>query len=118
MAWPEGLGYPSPDMLELISCQHVTSMPDSELWHLVLALLGFSLALVPSFLVILLFLPFGVQRFTLQHCIFIARNFLSNFTARTFIGGFEFGHLNNVRTVEVLGTLGDRLGAFCIKRCP
>jgi hypothetical protein len=42
-----------------------TTLSNLELQDLVFALLGFSLALVQSFLVILLFLPFGIGMY---HC--------------------------------------------------
>jgi hypothetical protein len=51
-------------------------MLDLELWGLMFALLSFGLALIPSFLVLSLFLPFGMGMFILYHSVLRACNFI------------------------------------------
>jgi hypothetical protein len=60
----------------------------------------------------------------LTQCYYILEvcNFLFDFTgahSQEFawnLRDFEFGLLNNVETVKIQGTLGERLNAFCIIR--
>jgi hypothetical protein len=55
-------------------------MQDMELQALVFALLDFGLALVPSLLSMPPSLPFGMEMFTLCHCIVEAYNLVLDFT--------------------------------------
>lgn len=52
-----------------------------ELQDLQFALLGCCLALVQYFLSVAQFLPFGMAMYILCHCMWEARNLLSDFTA-------------------------------------
>jgi hypothetical protein len=105
------------------SSHHETTaqMLDMELQELMFVLLDFSLALLRSFLAILLFLPYGMGMFTLcQHIVEVC-NLLSDFCrdselriALNLRG--EFGLLNNVGTVKTMGTPGDGMNACSIMR--
>jgi hypothetical protein len=83
---------------------------------------GFALALVRTFLAILLFLPFEMGMFSLCHCTLEVCNLfwiLQGLIAKSlpcFRKDFELELFNSVGTFKTRGTYGDGPNAFCFIR--